>query len=350
MNKGWGWAVPVALLLLGVLSWAALDFTGKDTLPDKGPTPTTDISDNVLSRLPRPVPRHLVHPARRRHRRHRPGPQGLIDGLARSEDFAHSPGPGKAGLRCHARCGGGRSVRIELMLVANFLLLGAVLFCIGVFGVLARRNAVMVLMSVELILNAVNLNLIAFALMHGNVDGQVFALYVIGVAAAEVGVGLGLVLLVYRNRRSISLDELGDEGLSVSERSEDRDVLTLQLPGWFLEHAWLIPVIPGLAFWVIILFGKKLPMKGSEVGLLLDGRLDSCSPPAPPGNGCSGSTPHPAAAARPGRSGWSAASGAAWRPANRAARATSRRSSSRGRGGRTAASSWASASTSTGCR
>jgi NADH:ubiquinone oxidoreductase subunit K len=96
------------------------------------------------------------------------------------------------------------------VLVANFLLLGAVLFCIGVFGVLARRNAVMVLMSVELILNAVNLNLIAFALYRGNVDGQVFALYVIAVAAAEVGVGLGLVLLVYRNRRSISLDELSE--------------------------------------------------------------------------------------------------------------------------------------------
>jgi NADH:ubiquinone oxidoreductase subunit K len=96
------------------------------------------------------------------------------------------------------------------VLVANFLLLGAVLFCIGVFGVLARRNAVMVLMSVELILNAVNLNLIAFALMHGNVDGQVFALYIIGVAAAEVGVGLAMVILVYRNRRSISLDELSE--------------------------------------------------------------------------------------------------------------------------------------------
>ncbi len=96
------------------------------------------------------------------------------------------------------------------MLVANFLLLGAVLFSIGVFGVLARRNAVLVLMSVELILNAVNLNLIAFALMHGNVDGQVFALYVIAVAAAEVGVGLGMVLLVYRNRRSIALDELSE--------------------------------------------------------------------------------------------------------------------------------------------
>jgi NADH:ubiquinone oxidoreductase subunit K len=96
------------------------------------------------------------------------------------------------------------------MFAVNFLLLGAVLFCIGVFGVIARRNAVMVLMSVELILNAVNLNLIAFALMNRNVDGQVFALYVIAVAAAEVGVGLAMVLLVYRNRRSIALDELSE--------------------------------------------------------------------------------------------------------------------------------------------
>lgn len=96
------------------------------------------------------------------------------------------------------------------MLAVNFLLLGAVLFCTGIFGVIARKNAVMVLMSVELILNAVNLNLVAFALMHGNVDGQVFALYIIGVAAAEVGVGLAMVLLVYRNRRSIALDELSE--------------------------------------------------------------------------------------------------------------------------------------------
>ena len=96
------------------------------------------------------------------------------------------------------------------MYAANFLLLGAVLFCTGVFGVIARKNAVMVLMSVELILNAVNLNLVAFALMHSNVDGQVFALYIIGVAAAEVGVGLAMVILVYRNRRSISLDELSE--------------------------------------------------------------------------------------------------------------------------------------------
>ena len=96
------------------------------------------------------------------------------------------------------------------MLAANFLLLAAVLFSIGVYGVLARRNAVMVLMSIELVLNSVNLNLVAFALMNNNVDGQVFALFVIAIAAAEVGVGLAMVLLVYRNRRSISLDELSE--------------------------------------------------------------------------------------------------------------------------------------------
>jgi NADH:ubiquinone oxidoreductase subunit K len=96
------------------------------------------------------------------------------------------------------------------MLAVNFLLLSAALFCIGVFGVIARKNAVMVLMSVELILNSVNLNLIAFSLMNDDIDGQVFALFVIAVAAAEVGVGLGMVLMVYRNRRSISLDELSE--------------------------------------------------------------------------------------------------------------------------------------------
>jgi len=92
----------------------------------------------------------------------------------------------------------------------NFLLLGAVLFSIGVYGVIARRNAVLVLMSIELILNSVNLNLVAFSLMNQNIDGQTFALFVIAIAAAEVGVGLAMVLLIYRNRRSIALDELSE--------------------------------------------------------------------------------------------------------------------------------------------
>ena len=96
------------------------------------------------------------------------------------------------------------------MYAFNFLLLSAVLFSIGVFGVIARRNAVMVLMSIELILNSVNLNLIAFALMNDTADGHVFSLFVIAIAAAEVGVGLAMVLMIYRNRRSIALDELSE--------------------------------------------------------------------------------------------------------------------------------------------
>ena len=94
------------------------------------------------------------------------------------------------------------------MYAANFLVLAAALFSIGVYGVIARRNAVMVLMSIELILNSVNLNLIAFALMNDSIDGHVFALYVIAIAAAEVGVGLAMVLMIYRNSKSIRLDEL----------------------------------------------------------------------------------------------------------------------------------------------
>jgi NADH:ubiquinone oxidoreductase subunit K len=94
------------------------------------------------------------------------------------------------------------------VLLNQFLVLGALLFAIGTYGVIARRNGVAVLMSIELILNAVNINLIAFSAMHGDLSGQVFALFVIAVAAAEVGVGLAIVLAIYRNRKSVDLDEL----------------------------------------------------------------------------------------------------------------------------------------------
>ncbi len=94
------------------------------------------------------------------------------------------------------------------MLLNQFLLLSALLFCIGVYGVLARRNGVLVLMSIELILNAVNINLIAFGAFHGDPVGQVFALFVIAIAAAEVGVGLAIVLLIFRNRADVDVDEL----------------------------------------------------------------------------------------------------------------------------------------------
>jgi len=97
---------------------------------------------------------------------------------------------------------------VDDLLLNQFLLLGALLFCIGVYGVIARRTAVLVLMSIELILNAVNINLVAFGAIHGSVAGAVFALFVIAIAAAEVGVGLAIVLLIYRNRKSVDLDDV----------------------------------------------------------------------------------------------------------------------------------------------
>ena len=93
------------------------------------------------------------------------------------------------------------------MALNQFLILSAFLFCTGAYGVLARRNSVLVLMSVELMLNAVNLNLVAFAAKLGEVSGQVFALFVITIAAAEVGVGLAIVLLIYRNSHTVDLDD-----------------------------------------------------------------------------------------------------------------------------------------------
>jgi NADH-quinone oxidoreductase subunit K len=90
------------------------------------------------------------------------------------------------------------------------VLLASLLFCIGVYGVLARRNAVLVLMSVELMLNAVNINLVAFDvwLRDELLAGQVFTLFVITIAAAEVGLGLAIILLVFRQRATTALDEL----------------------------------------------------------------------------------------------------------------------------------------------
>jgi NADH:ubiquinone oxidoreductase subunit K len=94
------------------------------------------------------------------------------------------------------------------MFLNQFLMLAAALFCIGVYGVVARRNGVMVLMSIELILNAVNINLVAFSAMTGAISGQTFALFIIAVAAAEVGVGLAIVLAIFRNYRTVDLDEV----------------------------------------------------------------------------------------------------------------------------------------------
>jgi NADH-quinone oxidoreductase subunit K len=90
---------------------------------------------------------------------------------------------------------------------ASYILLAAILFVIGGVGVLVRRNALVVFMCVELMLNAVNLAFIAFARMHGQLDGQVIAFFVMVVAAAEVVVGLAILTSIFRTRRSASVDD-----------------------------------------------------------------------------------------------------------------------------------------------
>jgi NAD(P)H-quinone oxidoreductase subunit 4L len=90
----------------------------------------------------------------------------------------------------------------------QYLILSAFLFCTGIYGVLARKNAVLVLMSIELMLNAVNINLIAFSAFNKSIAGGIFALFVITIAAAEVGVGLAIVLLIYRNEHTADLDDV----------------------------------------------------------------------------------------------------------------------------------------------
>ncbi len=91
--------------------------------------------------------------------------------------------------------------------LVHYLGLAAVLFCIGLYGVLTRRNAVGVLMCLELMFNAVNINLVAFAHFRPEIVGIVFALFVIAIAAIEVTIGVALVLSVYRNQKSIDLEE-----------------------------------------------------------------------------------------------------------------------------------------------
>jgi len=88
-----------------------------------------------------------------------------------------------------------------------YLLLAALLFTIGAMGVLLRRNAILVFMSVELMLNSVNLTLVTFSRMNGTLDGQVMAFFVMVVAAAEVVVGLAIIMSIFRTRRSASIDD-----------------------------------------------------------------------------------------------------------------------------------------------
>ncbi len=89
----------------------------------------------------------------------------------------------------------------------HFLILAAILFCVGIFGVLVRRSALIVFMCVELMLNAVNLTLVTFARINGTLDGQIMAFFVMVVAAAEVVIGLAIIMSIFRTRRSASVDD-----------------------------------------------------------------------------------------------------------------------------------------------
>ena len=89
-----------------------------------------------------------------------------------------------------------------------YLIVSALIFCVGAIGVLTRRNPLVILLCLELLLNAANLALVAFARAHGNQEGQIFALIVMVVAACEVAVGLGLIVALYRRRLPIDVDEL----------------------------------------------------------------------------------------------------------------------------------------------
>ncbi|GAA4225131.1 NADH-quinone oxidoreductase subunit K [Streptosporangium album] len=92
-------------------------------------------------------------------------------------------------------------------MTTHYLVLSALLFAIGGVGVLVRRNAIVVFMCVELMLNACNLAFVAFARQHGNLDGQLIAFFVMVVAAAEVVIGLAIIVMIFRTRRSASVDD-----------------------------------------------------------------------------------------------------------------------------------------------
>src|SRR4026208_1465123 len=129
--------------------------------------------------------------------------------------------------------------------VAWYLVLSAVLFAIGAGGVLIRRSPLVILLCLELMLNAVNLALVAFSRAHGNEEGQVFALVVMVVAACEVVVGLGLIVAAYRRRSALNVDELrtlkGEEEPSAMEPT---------------TYGWLVLAFP-LAGSLIIAFGWR---------------------------------------------------------------------------------------------
>ncbi len=210
----------VSAVSFGVLSWGSLQAFASTEIEDVGePTSTVVLGESLAGSIRGSVRSGVVPAARRPHRRDHPRPQGPDPRRRRNRRIGmknvvrqavvrdawrafrlrrtthHSPRT--THRRCMACC------------LNQFLVLGALLFSLGVYGLLVRRNAVMVLLAIELMLNAVNINLIAFeaVLRSPEAVGQVFAVFVITVAAAEVGIGLAIVLLIFRNRATANVDD-----------------------------------------------------------------------------------------------------------------------------------------------
>ena len=95
------------------------------------------------------------------------------------------------------------------MIELNYILiLSLILFCIGVIGVLVRRNAIIIFMSIELMLNSINLSFVAFSSYFGDIKGQIFVFFILAVAAAEAAIGLAIIISLYRNKQTINIDEI----------------------------------------------------------------------------------------------------------------------------------------------
>jgi NADH-quinone oxidoreductase subunit K len=111
----------------------------------------------------------------------------------------------------------------DLTILHNYLIVGAILFVLGMIGFLARRNLIILFLSAEMMLQGVTLNLVAFAYYHKNLHGQVFTLFIITVAACEAGIALALILMLYRNKRSLDVSlwqDLREPGLDVTTDEE----------------------------------------------------------------------------------------------------------------------------------
>jgi NADH-quinone oxidoreductase subunit K len=134
----------------------------------------------------------------------------IVDGRLPVEDF--HPGDRPSAIRQFGQILNGEILNPGMTMFditpAHYIVLSAGLFTLGVIGVLVRRNIIIIFMSIELMLNAVNINLVAFAHHWQHVVGQVFAIFVIAVAAAEAAVGLGIILAFYRNKETVNVDEM----------------------------------------------------------------------------------------------------------------------------------------------